>query len=213
MQLMTSESSARQIAALLALAIAFVGVSVLAQRHHEVLAGFVTQGGVLGVAAYVLLTALFVVFVIPLDIALLIPIGAIVWGPIPTALMSIAGWTLGAIAAFGIARRFGLPAVERLIGLARVRAIEQRIPKRNLFLMVVFLRMLVSVDVLSYALGLFSAISWGTYVAATAIGVAPFGFYFAYAGTLPFWYRIAAVLLAFVLAGFAIIRYGISREP
>ncbi|HUY62391.1 MAG TPA: VTT domain-containing protein [Candidatus Paceibacterota bacterium] len=202
-----------EIAALLLLAITFIAVSVLAERYHAALATLVTQGGILGVAAYILLTAVFVIFIIPLDIALLIPIGAVAWGPLPTALMSIAGWTLGAAIAFLIARRFGEPVVARLIGLERIRAIESRIPKRNLFWMVVLMRILVSVDILSYALGLFSAMPWRSYVVATAIGVAPFGFYFAYTGALPLWYRVAAVAFAVALATLVILRYGVRREP
>ncbi|HUX80948.1 MAG TPA: VTT domain-containing protein [Candidatus Paceibacterota bacterium] len=203
----------KQLTALLALAAVFVIASLVAEHYRSVLIGFVGTNGVFGMSAYIFLTALFVIFVIPLDIALLIPLGTIIWGPLLTALMSITGWTLGAALAFGIARRFGAPLVGRLIGFSRVRTIENRIPKKNLFLMVIFLRMLVSVDILSYALGLFSTMSWGSYIIATTIGVAPFGFYFAYTGTLPIVYRFVAIALAFFLATFAIVRYGIEREP
>jgi len=54
--------------------------------------------------------------------------------------------------------------------------------------------------------------SWGSYVLATAIGVSPLGFYFAYAGALPFWYQILAVGIALALAAFGFIRYGGQRE-
>jgi uncharacterized membrane protein YdjX (TVP38/TMEM64 family) len=127
--------------------------------------------------------------------------------------MSITGWTLGAGCAFGIARRFGRPVVERLIGLEHVRTMEQRVPTRNLFWGVVALRMTVSVDLLSYALGLASSMSWGSYLLATAIGVAPFGFFFAYTGALPFVYRIASIIAAVALATFALLRFGIKRAP
>lgn len=203
----------KQLLPLVGLGVVFVAASVFAEQHRDVISTLVTQGGLFGIVAYILLTALFVVFVIPLDIAILIPIGAVAWGPVPTAVMSIVGWTIGAAIAFGTARTFGLPVVERMIGLSRVRALEKRLPKANLFWMVVFLRMLVSVDILSYALGLFSSMSWSAYLAATAIGVSPFGFYFAYTGALPFWYRVVAMALAVVVATVVIVRYGVSREP
>jgi uncharacterized membrane protein YdjX (TVP38/TMEM64 family) len=203
----------RQLLPLLLFAALFIAVSVLAERYHAALGVLVTQGGILSIAAYVLLTAVFVIFVIPLDIAFLIPLGAVAWGAIPTALMSIAGWTLGAAAAFLIARRFGEPVVARLIGLERIRAVELRIPKQNLFWIVALLRIFVSVDILSYALGLFSSMPLGAYLVATAIGVTPFGFYFAYTGVLPLGYRIVAVMLALALATFVIVRYGVRREP
>lgn len=206
-------SNSKQVVSLVALAVLFLLVSYLAHRYHDQLALIIEGGGVLGIVGFVLLTAIFVVFVIPLDIVFLIPIGAAVFGPVPTALMSIAGWTLGAAAAFWIARHFGKPVVERLIGLERIRALERRIPKRNVFWGVVLLRMLVSVDILSYALGLASEISWGSYIVATAIGVTPFGFYFAYTSTLPFWYEVLAICLALGIASLILIKYRLPREP
>lgn len=210
---MESKQLFKQIASLALLALVFIAVSYAAQHYKTELASVVQSGSILGPAGFILLTAVFVVFIIPLDIAFLIPIGANVWGPIPTALMSIIGWVLGAAVAFAIARKFGVGVVEKLIGLERVRVVERRIPKHNLFGSVILLRMLVSVDILSYALGLFSAMPWGQYVLATAIGVAPFGFYFSYAGTLPFWYQVAAIAIAVMLATIVLIKYGIRREP
>lgn len=202
----------KQIALLVVLAAAFVAVSYLAHLFKAQLEDIVQAGGVIGILGFVALTAVFVVFVIPLDIVFLIPIGVIVWGPLFTACMSIIGWTLGAAVAFSIARTFGGGVVGRMIGLSRVRAIEQRIPKRNLFSAVVVLRMLVSVDILSYALGLFSTMPWKQYVLATLLGVTPFGFYFAFAGTLPLWYQIVAIGVAVIVASAIILIYGKQRE-
>lgn len=202
-----------QVGSLIVIALLFVAASFLAHHFQYFLASLVESGGIASVAGFIVLTAIFVVFVIPLDIVFLIPLGAAVWGAVPTALMSIAGWTIGASVAMGIARVFGAPLVKRLIGFARIEAIQNRIPKRNLFWTVVFLRMLVSVDILSYALGLFSDMRWGSYVLATAIGVAPFGFYFAFAGTLPFWYQLIAIVLALGVATTIVMRYRIAREP
>ena len=201
------------IGSLAALAALFVAVSYFAHANAPLLSSLIREGNGIGETSFIALTALFVVFVIPLDIVFLIPIGAVVWGPTSTALMSITGWTLGSAVAFSIARFAGLGFVGKIIGIEKVRAVEARIPKNNLFGGVVLLRMLVSVDILSYALGLFSRISWGQYIAATLIGVTPFGFYFAYAGALPLWYQIGAVVFALALTGFVVIRYGISREP
>jgi uncharacterized membrane protein YdjX (TVP38/TMEM64 family) len=198
----------KEIASLVVFGLAFVVVSFLAQHYKGQLADIVESGGIVSVGGFVLLTAIFVVFIIPLDIAFLIPIGASLWGPIPTALMSITGWALGASIAFGIARLLGVPIVEKSIGLERIRAVATRIPRHNLFWSVIMLRMLVPVDILSYALGLFSRMTWSSYVLATAIGVSPLGFYFAYAGALPFWYQLLAVVFALALAAVAFVRYG-----
>lgn len=213
MKLPSRKTLVTQLLPLLGFVVVFLIVSMLTRHYHEALGMVLQQGGIFGIILFTLLTAVFVVFVIPLDIVFLIPLGAVVWGPLATAGMSIAGWVLGAAIAFTIARRLGLPVVGRMIGLSRIRAIEKRVPKSNIFWSVVFLRMLVSVDILSYALGLFSPIPWRTYLLATAIGVTPFGFYFAYAGALPFWYQLPALVAALTLATFFILRYGLAREP
>ena len=192
---------------------AFLIVSALAHQYEAPISDLVHSGGFFSVTGFIALTAIFVIFVIPLDIVFLIPIGASVWGPIPTALMSITGWTIGSAIAFLIARKLGVGVIEMLIGLDRVRAIESRIPKNNLFWGVVALRMLVSVDILSYALGLFSAVELPTYILATMIGVTPFGFYFAFSGALPFWYQFAAIAAAVGMAMFTFLKFGLSREP
>ena len=95
------------------MAVTFVVVSYVARANEPVLAAIVQDGNVTSIIGFILLTALFVVFVIPLDIVFLIPLGALVWGPVPTALMSIMGWVLGSMVALGIARAFGAPVVEK----------------------------------------------------------------------------------------------------
>jgi len=80
----------KEIASLIVFGLVFVAVSFLAQHYKGPQADIVESGGIVSVAGFILLTAIFVVFIIPLDIAFLIPIGANLWGPVPTALMSIA---------------------------------------------------------------------------------------------------------------------------
>lgn len=209
---MTSNSWLVQVGVIGIMATTFVAVSYIARINEPVLTTIVQNGNITGVIGFILLTALFVVFVIPLDIVFLIPLGALVWGPVPTALMSITGWVLGSVVALGIARSFGVPAVEKMIGLKRIRGIEARIPKQNTFWTVVFLRLIIPVDILSYALGLFSTMAWRPYMIATLIGVTPFGFYFSYAGTLPFWYQIAAMSGALVFATAILFKYGTQKN-
>ena len=210
---MFSERWITQVGAFGILATTFVAVSYIARANEATLASIVHGGDISSAIGFILLTALFVVFVIPLDIVFLIPLGALVWGPVPTAIMSITGWVLGSIVVLGIARSFGAPVVEKLVGLERIRSIETRIPKQNLFWTVVFLRLVIPVDILSYALGLFSTMTWRPYVLATLIGVTPFGFYFSYAGTLPFWYQVAAMGGALVLATIVLFKYGTKKNP
>jgi uncharacterized membrane protein YdjX (TVP38/TMEM64 family) len=61
--------------------------------------------------------------------------------------------------------------------------------------------MAVPVDVLSYAIGLFTTVSWRVYTAATLIGIMPFAFIFSYTSAAPLYFRIGVL----ALAGFAVL--------
>jgi uncharacterized membrane protein YdjX (TVP38/TMEM64 family) len=201
----------RRVSQILVFVAAFIAASYLAHRYQSTLELLLGNGGFVSIALFIFITAVFVVFVIPLDIVFLIPLGAHLWGPVPTALMSIAGWVIGASVTFWIARTWGLPLVQYMIGEERVLEMHESVPQTNLFWSVVLLRMLIPVDILSYALGLFSRMSWQSYIVATALGVAPFGFFFSYAGTLPPWYQVTALLGAFALVFFMLFQYRKSR--
>ena len=69
----------------------------------------------------------------------------------------------------------------------------------ELFLTVVFFRMVIPVDGLSYFLGLFSKMSFKSYTLATVIGITPFALVFAYAGGLNIYYQIGALAIAFLI--------------
>src|SRR5213078_3231168 len=96
----------------------------------------------------------------------LIPVAARAWGHIPAALVTIAGWTTGSLVAFLIARRWGYPIVRKITSIERVKRLKRYIPE-NLFWSVVVLRAVMPMDVLSYVLGLFTDMSWPSYIAAT----------------------------------------------
>lgn len=198
----------RQIGSYVLVAIVFIVVSYVVREYQSDIGLLFGNQNALSIALFVLLTILFVVFVIPLDIVFLVPLGVSLWGPVPTALLMITGWTLGAGIAFLVARRCGSPIVARLVGSERVMILSERIPPGELFWSVVFLRLVVPVDILSYALGLFSQLSLGRYLLATVIGITPFGFFFSFAGALPFWYQIIALTGALALASFLLVRYG-----
>ena len=80
-----------------------------------------------------------------------------------------------------------------------IEKFERLIPEENIFWSIVFFRMAIPVDILSYLLGLFSHIKFRTYALATVIGVIPFAFVFAYAGTLQLRYQILAFLIAVII--------------
>lgn len=139
------------------------------------------------------------IVVAPISAFPLLPIASQLWGWFIAGILSIVGWSIGSIIAFSLARKYGVELIKKIIPLEKIAKYEKIIPQENVFLSIVFLRMSVPVDLLSYALGLFSRISFGRYALATVIGITPFAFIFAYAGTLPFYYQLAAFLIAIVM--------------
>ena len=125
----------------------------------------------------------------------LIPIASNLWGWQIAGALSVLGWFLGAMVAFEIARRYGIPIVKKFVPLKNLRSFEGMIPEKNLFWGVVFLRLIIPVDILSYTLGLFSRIGRGKYALATFIGIIPFSFLIAYLGTVTLKYQIIALVV------------------
>jgi uncharacterized membrane protein YdjX (TVP38/TMEM64 family) len=142
----------------------------------------------------------------------LIPIAVRVWGRVPAALATTAGWTAGSLVAFAIARRWGVPIVRKLTSFARVRAMRRFIPA-DLFWSVVLIRLVLPMDVISYVLGLFTDINWASYAGATALGLTPSAFLLAYFGKLPNGYEIIAFAVGImaVIAALLVARRRRSR--
>jgi uncharacterized membrane protein YdjX (TVP38/TMEM64 family) len=164
--------------------ILFVGATVLAQTYANSLELYMTKAESQSMAAYVLITLLATVFA-PVSTVPLIPIAAQAWGWVTAGILSIIGWVIGSMIAFVLARRYGARLVGRIVPLQKIQKFEAKLSSRNQFWTVVLLRLTVPVDVLSYAIGLFSTMPAKSYLLATTIGVIPFAFIFAYTGTLP----------------------------
>jgi uncharacterized membrane protein YdjX (TVP38/TMEM64 family) len=116
----------------------------------------------------------------------LVPLVVPAWGPVWTALLLLLGWVIGAVASFLlgrfarelILRRF--PSVHRHVNIDRLIHPGHRIGS------LILLRMTFPVDVLSYALGLFSSRThWVEVAVSTVVGGAPFAMLFALYPALP----------------------------
>ncbi len=178
----------------------FVLSAYAAQTYTAELEELLKGYAMIGPIAYVSLAALSVVLA-PLNTLFLIPMASMLWGPFWAAVLSVAGWTMGSVAAYALARRYGKPFVARFVDVQKVERIEKKLPAHHLFWWVVAMRMVVSVDVLSYLLGLTITMSYLRYTIATLIGVTPFAFVFAYASALPLPYMLAATSLALLATG------------
>ena len=146
----------------------------------SVLARWIGLHPVQGALAYVALFAASVV-VMPFSSLPLLPLATRSFGVVPTALLSTAGWWLGCLLAFQIAR-LGRRYLERITSLQRVDELEARIPADIGFGGIVVLRMVLPVDVVSFALGLLKQLRFGRYALASLLGILPFSFVWSYAG-------------------------------
>lgn len=151
-----------------------------------------------GMLVYVLVTIVATV-VAPLSTVPLIPLVTAIWGPLVTSFLNVFSWGVGSVIAFIIARRFGRPLVKRLVDVRSLSKYENALGEDYLFWNVLILRALVPVDILSYAIGIFTNMKFSHYVLATFIGITPFAFILPYAIEAPFYFQIfvfALVLLA-----------------
>ena len=158
---------------------------------------------------FVLIAALESV-IAPLSIFPLVPLASSLFGWFLTAVLSMIGWTLGAFIAFKISRVYGKPLVKKLVSLKKIEDFEKKLPEEHLFLTIVLLRMFITVDFLSYALGLFSRIKTSTYMYATIIGLIPFAIVTSYLGSVPLSYQIAGIViggLILLIGSWLVLRY------
>lgn len=134
----------------------------------------------LGAAIYVLALVASVVL-LPLSSLPLLPLATRCFGVPLTALLSATGWWIGCLIAFQIAR-FGRGYLERVTSMAAVDRIEEKIPNDVGFGGIVVLRMILPVDVVSFALGLLKHLRFRTYATASLLGILPFSLVWSYAG-------------------------------
>lgn len=175
----------------------FILSAWLAQVYKVEIESWVMMGGVWGVLVYVLTTVVAVVLA-PISTFPLLPVAVSAWGSLLAAVYSVIGWTIGAGIAFELAKRYGRPVIAQIANLDRIDALGHKLPSSQVFVGVVLLRMVLPVDVLSYALGLFVPMSFGVYIVATFIGVIPFALVFAYAVNLSWLFQLGALAVALV---------------
>ena len=189
-----------KVAAVSGIVALFILAALVASLYQDNLRELTYASGFSGVLFYIFITIIAVV-VAPVSTLPLMPIATASWGWVLAGVYSIIGWTIGAQIAFLLARRYGVPIVKHFMSLEKIQAIEARVPKQNLFWSVVLLRMATPVDVLSYALGIFTRMSSFQYFLSTLIGVSPFAFAFAVVPELPFIYKIEVVSAIGIIVG------------
>lgn len=180
---------------------AFILMSYLSSTYAEYLQSFIKKFPILGVLIY--LFGLIVATVMgPVTLLPALPLAVTLWGPFLTAVLTSIGWTIGAIIAFNISKKYGRNVVNKFISDKQLRWIEGRIPSHNLFIAVIIFRIAVPVDFVSYALGLFTDMKLRSYTIATFVGTLPLCLALSYSVELPnnikIWVAVAGVVLLFL---------------
>ncbi len=177
--------------------ILFIFFSYIVRENLDFFEGFIGNN-LLGLIIYVLIEITSIV-IAPVTTLPLIALASNLWGWFLSGVISVFAWTIGSLIAFFIGRKYGVDLVKKFISLEKIHEIENRIPKEHVFLSVIFLRIVIPMDILSYALGIFSNIKTRIYLFATIIGIIPVAFLLAYLGTVPFEYQLIALLTAMII--------------
>lgn len=140
------------------------------------------------------------IVIAPISAAPLIAVGVQLWGIWLTTLLSVLGWTTGAVIAFKLARRFGEPLVRRMVAAKHIARLKKIFPPHHIFWTIFLFRTVTPFDGVSYVLGLVPYIRTSTHFWATLLGLIPFCLAMAYLGSLPPAYLLVGLVAATALA-------------
>ena len=134
----------------------------------------------------------------------LLPLAVLAWGPWWTALLLLLGWVGGAALSFWLGRHAQATILRHFPSVQRHADIDRLIHPRHRIGSLVMLRMTFPVDVLSYALGLFSrSTTLAENALSTALGGAPFALLFSWFPTL----SVTCQVIVFVASALLFIAY------
>lgn len=184
----------------------FIAGLLAARAWAEPVRELLQAHALLGVLVFVATSAFAVLMPVASNLPLL-PLAVLAWGPWGAAALLLAGWVIGAGLSFTLGRHARgwierhLPSVRRHADIDRLIDPERRLVSLAL------LRATFPVDVLSYALGMFSRrTTLAENLLSTLIGAAPFALLFAWVPAMsPEWQ--AAVLGASTLVFLVYVRW------
>ncbi len=183
---------------LLAIVLLFAVSSYIVRQNIDFLRGLI--GNEFGILFYILIT-IFAIVVAPVSMMPLIPLASGVFGWFYAAVFSVVGWTLGSMIVFFISRKYGVPLIKKFVSLKKLEEFENKIPKENVFIDLILLRMIIPVDILSYGISLFTKIDFKTYAITTIVGIIPFALVFSYLGTISLKYQIIGIIIVMFIIG------------
>lgn len=182
----------------------FIIISFITQYYAEYFQSSLSNN-IPSMVIYVLLLILEIILA-PISVFPFIPIASAIWGSQNTFFLTLFGWTIGSIIAFLIARKIGVPLVERIVSSKDLDRVQAFIPEKNLFIGVIIIRVILPFDLISYAIGLFTHMTLRSYALATLIGFIPGTLFLAYFGDIPNEIKILLLLIGlFFILSFILI--------
>ncbi|MDZ4284974.1 MAG: VTT domain-containing protein [Patescibacteria group bacterium] len=138
----------------------------------------------------------------------LVPAAVAAWGERVTFGLLLAGWLLGAVAAYFVGKYWGRRAVGFFTSLERLDYCQNRIAGRLTFFSALLFRFVLPSEIPSYLLGLLRY-DFAKYLVVTVLTEAPFAFAAVYAGAslLSGRYLIFFAVVVGVLAMLALLAY------
>ncbi len=158
-----------------------------------------------GLVVYFLLTVTAVIAA-PLATMPLTPLAANFWGWQSVLIASVVAWQIGAIVNFLLAKKFGYQILQKFTDSKKVDRLIARFPRSEQFFTIFLLRMVIPVDILSYALGL-TKVSFKIYFWATLFGILPFAFVFSYGGEFLDSWKIVPIIIGSGLFFFGVKKF------
>ena len=133
----------KSIIGIILIGVLFIAASYAVQNNLDFFESYITDS-FFSMVFYVFILIVSAVFA-PIDMIFLMPIASAVWGWFLAAVLSLLGWTLGSSVVFVLSRKYGVPLIRKIISLKEIYGYEQLMPKENLFLGVVFLRIAIPI--------------------------------------------------------------------
>ncbi|HRZ85276.1 MAG TPA: VTT domain-containing protein [Candidatus Paceibacterota bacterium] len=185
----------------------FIITSYIAQSESELLKSYI-KDSFIGMIIYIFILIVFSI-IAPINEIVLMPIATASWGWFIAGILTLTGWTIGSAAVFFLSRKFGVPIIKKFIPISKMHKYEKFMPKEHLFIGIIFLRLAIPIDLVSYAIGLFTNIKFWPYFFATIIGFMPLAFFIAYIGTLPVYIQVISIIILIIIifVGFFSIKY------
>jgi uncharacterized membrane protein YdjX (TVP38/TMEM64 family) len=181
--------SIKEIIGMILVAALFLGASYGSERFAVILENLVSTGSIFSMMFYVLI--LIGIVLTPLATTLpLIPIATTVWGGMIAGSLTLLAWAISSNLCVRIGRKFGRRLVLKILPFSVIKQFADMVPERNLVGGVTLLSMLgAPIDIVGYAIGLFTNLSPLAHTIALTLGAAPFIFFLTYTVTLPIVYQ------------------------